>query len=325
MNLLIVSPGRRVEIVNAFQYSLSQIGGKVFTADMSSQAPALYFSDEYFVMRKEFSDLSGYVRDIIKYCKEYNIKWLCTLIDPELELFSKFRHDFENNGINLIMSNAQFINQTFDKWAFYEFYSDKLNLITTFLSKSKLKSSILLGDLSYPLLAKDRFGSGSGGLYTINSEDELNELDLPEGQYIYQPKVNMTEFGVDAYFDMYTSEMTDFFIKEKITLRSGETDKSISIHDERIFTELKKIDAIDGIKGPVDIDMFDVNGVIYVNEINPRFGGGYFHSHHCGVDFIKNIINNMKGEINLVQKPFKYEENMLMLKYNNFKFIKLDN
>ena len=48
MNLLILSPGRRVEIVEYFKETFHTVGRKVYTLDMSPYAPALYSGDEFF-------------------------------------------------------------------------------------------------------------------------------------------------------------------------------------------------------------------------------------------------------------------------------------
>lgn len=40
---------------------------------------------------------------------------------------------------------------------------------------------------------------------------------------------------------------------------------------------------------------FDVNGEYYISEVNPRFGGGYFHAFESGADRMRLIINNLKG------------------------------
>ena len=54
MNLLILSPGRRVEIVEYFKETFHKEGRKVYTLDMSPYAPALYAGDEFFRIDKDF-------------------------------------------------------------------------------------------------------------------------------------------------------------------------------------------------------------------------------------------------------------------------------
>ena len=109
MNLLILSPGRRVEIVEYFKETFHKEGRKVYTLDMSPLAPALYAGDEYFRIDKDFNNLGLYVDNILEICKKKNITAILTLIDPELVLLSDYKEKFEAQGITIILSDIEFI------------------------------------------------------------------------------------------------------------------------------------------------------------------------------------------------------------------------
>ena len=115
MNLLILSPGRRVEIVEFFKETFHKDNRKVYTLDMSPYAPALYSGDEFFCINKDFNHLDKYIDEIINICRNHNITSILTLIDPELVLLSQNKTKFQVNGIKLILSDLSFINKTFDK------------------------------------------------------------------------------------------------------------------------------------------------------------------------------------------------------------------
>jgi carbamoyl-phosphate synthase large subunit len=70
-----------------------------------------------------------------------------------------------------------------------------------------------------------------------------------------------------------------------------------------------------GAVGPLDIEIFKVNGEYYVGEINARIGGSYFLGYACGVDFASLIINNVNGLENTVNIG-NYESGVLMLRYD---------
>lgn len=103
-------------------------------------------------------------------------------------------------------------------------------------------------------------------------------------------------------------------------MRAGETDKSKSIKNEKLFNLIKKFVNIAGFKGIIDIDIFEVDGTYYISEVNPRFGGGYPHAYEVGLDIPKQIINNLMGNKNKVDIG-NYPENIFMLKYNELKII----
>jgi carbamoyl-phosphate synthase large subunit len=83
---------------------------------------------------------------------------------------------------------------------------------------------------------------------------------------------------------------------------------------------VKKIANIKGLRGPIDIDVFvSEKNEVFVNEINPRFGGGHPHAYGCGVNFMQLILNNLQGVKN--EPTFhNYKEGILMLKYNGLLF-----
>src|SRR5690625_4589301 len=101
-----------------------------------------------------------------------------------------------------------------------------------------------------------------------------------------------TEYGVDVYVDMISNEPVSIFIKEKIAMRAGETDKSVSVKDEQLFELIKRFVKKIAFKGIIDIDVFKVNGQYYISEVNPRFGGGYPHAYECGENVPQMIIYN---------------------------------
>lgn len=319
MNLLILSPGRRVEIVEFFKETFHKENRNVYTLDMSPYAPALYSGDEYFCINKDFNNLEKYIDDIISICNTYNITSILTLIDPELVLLAKNEKKFQENGIKLILSDLTFINKTFDKYDFYQVYKDSICLVETVGSYTEAMDKIHKKEWKYPLFAKLRNGSASIGIKKINTIEDINSIKN-NTDYIYQPFIDGIELGVDAYFDMISGELVSIFMKRKIAMRAGETDKAISCKSIKVLNEIKKLAKIKGLRGPIDIDVFiDKNENVYINEVNPRFGGGHPHAYGCGINFMKLILNNLNNKAN---EPlfFDYKENILMLKYNGLLF-----
>ena len=155
----------------------------------------------------------------------------------------------------------------------------------------------------------------TGSIYN----EDIEELKS-EPKYIYQPFIAGKEYGVDTFFDLKSGKLVSLFIKEKLAMRAGETDKAISVHSQNVIDEVLKVQNIKGLYGPIDIDVFVSNdGEVYINEINPRFGGGYPHAYGCGVNFMNLILNNLNGNENQVSLD-SYKEGIMMLKYNGLYF-----
>ena len=91
------------------------------------------------------------------------------------------------------------------------------------------------------------------------------------------------------------------FSKHKIETRIGGASKTVSFKDERLFAFIQRLVKEFKFNGPVDMDFFCRDGVYYLSEVNPRFGGAYLHAYGAGVDFIKLIENNLKGIVNKPQ------------------------
>lgn len=318
-NLLILSPGRRVEIVQYFKDAFHKENRKVYTLDMSDKAPALYFGDEYFRIDKDFAHLDLYINKVLEICKKKEVGAIITLIDPELVLLSHYKQEFDQLGVKLILSNLDFVESTFDKFEFYNKYKGILKLVETVGSAEDALNKLNSKEWEFPLFAKLRDGSASIGIKKINSFEDIEELKS-EPKYIYQPFISGKEYGVDTFFDLKSGKLVSMFIKEKLAMRAGETDKAISVHSQNVIDEVLKVQNIKGLYGPIDIDVFVSNdGEVYINEINPRFGGGYPHAYGCGVNFMNLILNNLNGNENLVSLD-SYKEGIMMLKYNGLYF-----
>ena len=106
-------------------------------------------------------------------------------------------------------------------------------------------------------------------------------------------------------------------------MRAGETDKSVSIKDKKLFELIKEFVKTVGFKGIIDIDIFKVNGEYYISEVNPRFGGGYPHAYECGVNVPRMIINNIAGKVNH-EDIGQYDQNVYMMKFNEVKIINMN-
>jgi len=321
MNILVTSAaGRRVKVIQYFKNAFKNIG-KVIAADCDHKAPALYFADEYEIIPR--IDDQDYIQKVISICKKQRINAVVSLLDPELETLIRNKEKFVENNIQLILSPADMIDISFDKQKTYdELINMDIPAVPTFSNREMFLKTIDSGKYNYPAIVKPGKGSASLGLYEVNDETELNNVFHENEGLIIQPYYRDKEFGIDVYIDLISGELIDLFIKEKLLMRSGETDKSISIHNAKI--EELVIDLIDktSFRGPIDIDCFEFAGEYYISEINPRFGGGYPHAYELGCDFMKYIAENLQGNINKNYSGMKYEKNQIMMKYDDVKIIK---
>ena len=322
MNIMILSPGRRVDVVEFFHLALKAVGGKVITVDMTPYASGLYSGDSYYCVHKDLSAPDAYIRKTIEIGQMEKADAVLTLVDPELPLLAQYRDLYLQNGICPILSEGDLAQVTLDKYSFYEAFREIIPLVPTFINKEDILVQTRKGDVLYPIIAKPRGGSGSDGLCTISTEEEF--LSFSKEGYIFQPFFKKKEYGCDVYFDLVDGGIKRIFIKEKIKMRCGETDQAISVHSDSITNLILKLEG-KGFRGPVDIDVFETfEGTYVINEINPRFGGGYPLAYHCGQNFMDCIVTNLLGKP-VTQQLGDYTDGIIMMKYNGLFFTEQKN
>jgi len=316
MNILILSCGTRNKIVQYFKKILSG-DGQVMATDCSDLAPALYEADKHFIVPR--MDESGYLDSILDICKENKIDAALSLIDTELSLLAKYKSAFLNIGTTPIISDYKSVEMCFDKYAMYTFLKENgFKTAKSYIDKEKFYSDLEDGVISYPVFVKPVRGSASININKVSSREEVEVLFNRDNNLMIQEFMDGIEYGADCYIDMISGEPVAIFTKEKIKMRAGETDKSVSVKNERLFELIKDFVKKAGFKGIIDIDIFKVNGDYYLSEVNPRFGGGYPHAYESGVNIPEMIIKNIDGSIN-VDIVGQYDEGIYMMKYNEVK------
>lgn len=310
MNILFTCAGRRNYLINYFKEALNGTG-KVFATDMQLTAPALVDADVAIIVPAIYND--DYIPSLLKIVKENQINCVISLNDLELPILSEAKTKIENLGAKVIVSDKDVIKISFDKWETVKFLENiGLKSPKTFIDINEAKKALETGELDFPLVIKPRWGSASIG---IDFPEDLEELELAyklqtirlkrtilaeasmediEHAILIQEKISGKEYGMDVLND-FNNDYVGTFVREKIQMRSGETDKAKSIIDNRfeiigklLGTALKHI-------GNLDCDIFEYEGELYVLELNPRFGGGYPFSHEAGNNTAAIFIEWLKG------------------------------
>lgn len=317
LNVLILSCGTRNKIV---QYFKSELAGKgmVMATDCSILAPALYEADKFFIVPRMNED--GYLEHILKICRDNKIKAVLSLIDPELTLLAENKQAFLDIGTLPIVSDYNIVKMSFDKYKMFEFMiQNGFPTVKSYIDEEKFYKDLDREEISFPVFVKPVKGSASININKVTTKQEVKTLYSQYDNLMIQEYMDGAEFGADVYIDMLSEEPVSMFIKEKLKMRAGETDKSVSYKDEKLFELIHSFVTKAGFKGIIDIDIFKVNGEYYISEVNPRFGGGFPHAYECGVNVPRMIINNVEGVKN-VKNIGKYDEDIYMMKFNEVKF-----
>ncbi len=312
MNLLILSAGTRNKVVQYFKKEVG-VEGKVVATDCSNLAPAVYDADRFYLVPRITAP--GYLDRILEICREEQIDGVFSLIDPELSLLAKERERFLAVGTVPIVSDYDLTETCLDKFRMYQMLC-RMQIPTgrCFVDKEDFYRAVEEGEISYPVFIKPVRGSASININKVNSREETDLLFTLDDDLMIQEYMDGQEYGADVYIDMISGRCTSIFVKKKIKMRAGETDKSVSVKDEKLFTMIRNFVEECGFRGMIDIDIFEIDGCFYISEVNPRFGGGFPHAYTCGVNMPAAVIRNLAGQENEVDIG-NYAENICMMKY----------
>lgn len=320
MNILFCSAGRRVELLKDFRKSMDD-GDRIVAADLSELAPALYVADAHYLVPR--IDDPNYLDTILSICRKEKIDAVTTLIDPEIALLAKNRERFEQIGVEVLAPYAETAELCFDKFKMSQFLAAHgIPTPDTWGDYASAMTAVAAGELAFPVFVKPRTGSGSVGARKVHDADTLKALCQADPSLIIQ-RLMTGDLDADVYIDTISHRAVSAFSKRKLETKLGGASKTVSFKDEALFAFIQQITQLLKFNGPVDMDFFFQDGVYYLSEINPRFGGAYLHAYGAGVDFVKLIKNNLNGVQNTPVFG-DYEENVVMMMYDSVVITKLD-
>lgn len=308
MNILVLSCGTRNMLVQ-YMKECKAID-KVIATDCSEEAPALYEADAYYIVPSFYEDT--YIEEILAICKKESISLMVVLQEEEVLLMAKYRDFFKAQGIYVAVSSYEMVVLCKDKYELNrKLLQEGIPAVETHLPPE----GYALLEKNIPVFIKPRYGAGSVSTLSASSL-ALGKAYIEENQedMVIQPRVEGKEYGVDVYVDLFSGEIKAIFCKEKLRMRGGETDKSISVKNVQIENLVYRILEKLPLVGPIDMDILEHQGEYYLLEINPRFGGGYPHAEACGISFMEKLACNGKGRENMGELP-DYPEGIVAMKY----------
>ena len=315
MNILILSCGTRDLLVRYFKNRENGFD-KVLGTDCSTYAPALYETDAHYIVPRMTDP--HYLDTILSICRKEAVDAILPLQEDELHLIATHKSLFTDAGITPIVSDTESVDLCRDKFAFYEHLcQNNLPAIPSCKTYSDFLIKQKEGSMQFPVFLKPVSGCGSIGIQKVDKPELLKALcTWQEEEYLIQNYAQGEEFGADIYIDLLSHKPVSVFIKKKLRMRAGETEKSISYRDDALFDLICRTVQTLHLAGPIDMDIFRIDGKYYISEINPRFGGGYPHAYSCGVNFPRLLSANLSGKEN-ADTIGSYEEGICMLKYTD--------
>ena len=313
MNILFTCAGRRAYLLRYFRKELDDVcpGSKIYATDMQLNAPALAFADERIQVPSVYAD--DYLSVMLDICKQNRINLLISLNDLELPLLAENKKMFEQAETKLLVSSTDVIDICFDKYKTAQFITSiGLRSPSTYVDYFLALDAINTGVISFPLVLKPRWGSGSIGIEFVEDLEDLeivyrllhkkikrsilSQVSERDNCVLIQEKIEGPEYGLDVMNDLRGNHVA-VSVKRKLAMRAGETDKAVTVDNEVLRNIGHTIGSYLSHIGNLDCDILEKDGMYYVLELNPRFGGGFPFSYEAGVNMPKAVIEWMRGNV----------------------------
>lgn len=309
-NVLILSAGRRVSLVRAFKKAIEDLSieGDVFGSDIRpNMSAACNFLNKSFEISHVLKD--EYIDDLKTLCIKESIKLVVPTIDTELLKLAKYKQEFKDLGITLVVSNKELVLSCRNKRLTHDLFDD---------IGFPVPITYSLNNIIFPCFSKPISGSLSQDIRILQSQDELDAWDVPKSEMMYMEIISNEEF--DEYtIDVYYTEDSDLICmvpRQRIEVRGGEISKGRT--NKKLINLLKEsMSKLETAFGCLTLQVFKskTTDQIYGIEINPRFGGGFPLSNAAGARYPEFLLR----EVFLDQKlsyTDDWEDQLVMLRYD---------
>ena len=315
INILILSAGRRVELVKCFKEAakIKNIDSKIITADISETAPATYFVNKNYIIPRIGE--CGYINSIIDICNKEDVKLIVPTIDTELRILSENKELIEiKTNAKVLISDKKVINICRDKKNTSKFLGENGFGIPKEITLNDIESE----NYEFPLFIKPLDGSSSINAFKINNKKELMFFKEYIDNPIIQECIEGKEYTIDAFIDFDGQPIT-IVPRERIATRAGEISKGKIVKDRELIDEVKKVIEVLKPIGHITFQCMKTKDGIKFIEINPRFGGGAPMSIKAGANSPLNLYSLILGE--KLKYNEDYEDNMIALRFDNSIFL----
>lgn len=309
LNILILSAGRRVELVNCFKNAARnlKINSSIVAADLTDTAPAIYFADKHYKIPRIGSD--NYIQSIIDICLKEDIALIVPTIDTELLLLSENKvYIEESTNAKVLVSDYSVINICRNKLNSQKFFEEN------HFGVPKMIKDVHSNDFDFPVFIKPLDGSSSINAFKVNNQKELDFFYTYIKNPIVQEMMIGEEYTVDVFLD-FDSQIISVAPRQRITTRSGEISKGKIIKDREIMNDVIRLMKILKPIGHITVQCMKTNKGIQYIEINPRFGGGAPMTIKAGANSCENLYKLLMGE--KLSYNEDYKDNVLFLRFDD--------
>jgi carbamoyl-phosphate synthase large subunit len=286
MNILFSCIGKRGYIADFFRPHLGQ-DDRIIGTGNSPWAPGFLACDEVALVPDV--DAPGYAQAVLELCRTRQVDAILSFHDVDVLVLAIHRDNFTELGVRLLLPPADLAVIALDKYQTYERLTEAgVDTPRTVLTVGEASG------LDYPLVVKPRRGSASRSVFIARDQVELEVFYNRDEEMIIQELIEGTQYDIELCGDL-DGRMVGFCSWIKHASRLGETERATTFRDGAAFALGERLNALMPVPGPMDVDVIRRDGVDFVLEFNPRFGGGYPVSHLAGADFPRLIVELIRS------------------------------
>jgi len=287
-NVLITSLSKKVALANAVKTAGNKFGThvKVFGGDLDSNCLGSHFVDGFWEMPR-LDNLT--IDDLVAYCKKNTINAIIPTRDGELPFWAEHKAVLKENGIHVMISDAEAVDICLNKLLFYETTkTQQFPIIPTTKAIDELDSDLFV--------VKEQFGAGARSIGIALDKTaaiaHAKQLQNP----IFQPYIQGVEMSVDLFIDQ-SNELKGIVARTRDVVINGESQVTTTIKDAQLEEICANLAMAIGLYGHVVLQVLKTaEGTYHVIECNCRFGGASTLGIQAGLDSFYWFILEANGE-----------------------------
>lgn len=310
MNLLFSCVGRRGYIAQYFRPHL-QPGDRILGSGNNPLTSGFRHCDG-MILLPDLDD-ETYVETLLQACQDHRIDAVLSFCDPDIHRLAPHRDRFLALGITPILPSVAASQVAFDKHHTYKFcLAHGFATPQTFVEYGAAQAAIAQGLLQFPVMIKPRYGSGSQGICKAHTDEQMRVFFDYAPDMLIQEMIPGDEYGLDICADL-ESQVLGVVPRHKLAMRAGETDQAKTCRHPALLELGIRLGETLNVVGPMDVDLILNQGIPFIIDINPRFGGGYPMAHLAGADYPGLICRMLRGET-LTPRIGEFQSDVIMLK-----------
>lgn len=293
-----------VVIAKLKEAGIRVVGTDIYEKELIANA----YNVDCFYQVPKANEQEKFLNVIRTICKQESVTHIFPLTDVEIDVLSRNRDSFCENGVVLCMSSAKTIELCRDKMSLHDFLISNCEETNPVPTKRLIDCDDI--PFPYPMVCKPYNGRSSENLFHIKNKNDWQWIRANEEieRFIIQPEIQGNIITVDVIRDQTKAVV----ISRREYLRTvNGAGRSVEVFFNQKLNDMAVCIAnILEIIGCVNFEFIeDSNGNYHFLECNPRFSGGVAFSCLTGYDCVKN---HLRAFNNIPIEEFSLAHNYFM-------------